>query len=242
MSTVLAWLLTTGFANNSVFLCVHDTVHDSKALVGRPLPIQLSRPRPSQQVEVNERCAVQHARTEPADQSVLREYPPAAPVGRPGGIGLTEEQRYLWDLEGVLHLKNCISAQELHAARAAVDKYASFEAHPHDLVEGFQVPEGGRGSFPHGFAFHPALEALTWHPKVAPALLELTVRGRACLRVRTKFVTLVGDGTGWQAEAFLWHAHGAGFGVCWGQISLCSRRSRLGFSAACGCCWTLPRR
>ena len=120
--------------------------------------------------------AVQHARTGPADHSVLREYPPAVPLGRPGVIGLTEEQRYLWDLEGVLHLKNCMSAQELQAARAAVDTYASFEARPHDLVEGFKVPKGGRGSFPHGFAFSPALEALAWHPKVTPAILELTVR------------------------------------------------------------------
>jgi hypothetical protein len=171
--TALALSLTSIF-------CVHETVHDTKPLVGRSSPIQLSKPRPSQQIEVNERCAVQHGRTGPGDQSVLHEYPPALPAGRPGGIGLTEEQRYLWDLEGVLHLKNCLSAQELLAARSAVDRYASFEARPHELVEGFQVPAGGRGSFPHGFAFDPALEALTWHPNVSPALLELTVR-EACL-------------------------------------------------------------
>ena len=124
---------------------MHETVHDTKPLVERSLPIQLSKPNPSQQIEVNERCAVKHGRTGPADRSVLHKYPPALPVGRPGGIGLTEEQRYLWDLEGVLHLKNCLSAQELLAARSAVDRYASFEARPHELVEGFQVPEGGRG-------------------------------------------------------------------------------------------------
>jgi hypothetical protein len=79
--------------------------------------------------------------------------------------GLSEEQRYLWDLQGVLHLKCCMTPAELAAARAAVDEYASFETHPQDLPEGFAVPEGGRGSFPHGFAFSEALESLAWWVK-----------------------------------------------------------------------------
>ena len=150
-------------------------VYGTKPLVDRPLPITLSPPDPSQPVDVSERtCAVEFLKTEPGDTDVLREYPPAPALGRPGEIGLTEEQRYLFDLEGVLHLKGCMSADELEAARAAVDEYASFESHPEDLPDGFSVPEGGRGNFPHGFAFSEALGSLAWHPKLAPAILELT--------------------------------------------------------------------
>ena len=150
--------------------------HGTKPLATRALPITLSAPDPSQAVEARERCAAQFRRTEPGDTELLREFPAAPALGRPGQIGLTDEQRYLWDLEGVLHLQGCLSAQELAAARAAVDEYASFESHPEDLPAGcgFSVPDGGRGNFPHGFAFSHALGALAWHPKVAPAILELT--------------------------------------------------------------------
>lgn len=141
----------------------------TKPLVERPLPITLSPPDPSQPLENAERCAERFLRTEPADTAVMRDSPPAALPQRPGTIGLTDEQRYLMDLNGYLHIKGCLSVDEIAAAREAVDEYVSFTCHPEDLPEGFSVDP-----FAHGFAFHKALEALAWHPKVAPALLELT--------------------------------------------------------------------
>jgi len=43
------------------------------------------------------------------------------------------------DLNGYLHLKGCLSTDEIAAAREAVDDYVSFTSHPEDLPEGFSV-------------------------------------------------------------------------------------------------------
>jgi hypothetical protein len=154
---------------------VTGQVHSTKPLATRPLPITLSAPNPERPVEPCERCAARFAKTEPEDTQVMRAFPFApVPGRRPGQVGLTEEQRFLWDLEGVLHLRGVLSSSELKAARAAAAEYASFEGRPENLPVGFSVPDGGRGSFPHGFAFSEALASLAWHPKVTPAILELT--------------------------------------------------------------------
>ena len=152
----------------------------AKAIATMPLPIVLSPPAPgSQPLADTERCAAKYLKTEPADQDVMWQYPPA-PVGRrPGSIGLTEEQRYLFDLNGYLHLRGVLSSLELEAARAAVSEYVAHSSGGADspsppLPDGFDAPEGGRGNFPNGFAFSPALGALAWHPKLRNAILELT--------------------------------------------------------------------
>jgi ectoine hydroxylase-related dioxygenase (phytanoyl-CoA dioxygenase family) len=145
--------------------------HHTKAIAKMPLPIALSPPAPSTQPLLDtERCAAKYLKTEPADQDIMRRYPPAPAAGRPGSVGLTAEQRYLMDLNGYLHIKGVLTPVELEAARAAVSDYESASPVP----EGFEVPEGGRGNFPNGFAFSPALGALAWHPKLRNAILELT--------------------------------------------------------------------
>jgi len=53
-------------------------VHGTKPLVERPLPITLSLPDPSQPLENGERCAERFLRTEPADETVMREVSSAS--------------------------------------------------------------------------------------------------------------------------------------------------------------------
>ena len=82
---------------------------------------------------------------------------------------MTDEQRYLFDLQGFLHLKNALSTEELTAARRAAERYV--ETPPEDLPEGFGV-DGKR--YLHGFAFDKALEGLSLHPSIWPIIKELT--------------------------------------------------------------------
>ena len=85
---------------------------------------------------------------------------------------MTEEQRYLLDLWGYLHIRNAFAGEELAAAREAAERYVHSE--PKDLPAGFAV-EGKRCL--HGFAFDPALERLATHPSIWPIMKEIT-RGR----------------------------------------------------------------
>ena len=48
---------------------------------------------------------------------------------------MTPEQRYLFDINGYLHIPNVLSDSELVAARAAVDRYITTPAD--QLPEGF---------------------------------------------------------------------------------------------------------
>lgn len=82
---------------------------------------------------------------------------------------MTEEQRYLFDLNGYLHLTNVLSEEELRAAREAAECYINT---PEDeLPEGFGK-DGKRHL--HGFAFDKALERLTLHPTTWPIIKEVT--------------------------------------------------------------------
>ena len=82
---------------------------------------------------------------------------------------MTDEQRYLFDLRGYLHLKNAMSQEELTAARAAAQRYVNTP--PEELSEGFGL-DGTRHL--HGFSFDRTLERLTMHPAIWPILKELT--------------------------------------------------------------------
>jgi len=82
---------------------------------------------------------------------------------------MTEEQRYLFDLNGYLHIPKALSEGELEAAREAAERYINTA--PDDLPEGFSA-EGKRHV--HGFAFDPALGRLAMHPAIWPIVKELT--------------------------------------------------------------------
>ena len=84
---------------------------------------------------------------------------------------MTPEQRYLFDINGYLHLPNVLSDSELAAARAAVDRYI---ATPDDeLPEGFSRSDDGK-AYANGFAFDKALESLIVHPTLWPIIKEFT--------------------------------------------------------------------
>ena len=84
---------------------------------------------------------------------------------------MTPEQRYLFDINGYLHLPNVLSASELAGTRAAIDRYI---ATPDDeLPEGFSRSDDGK-SYANGFAFDKALESLIFHPTLWPIIKEFT--------------------------------------------------------------------
>ena len=84
---------------------------------------------------------------------------------------MTPEQRYLFDINGYLHIPNVLSDSELAAAREAVDRYM---ATPEDeLPEGFSCSEDGK-MYANGFAFDKALESIVVHPVLWPFVMEFT--------------------------------------------------------------------
>ncbi len=84
---------------------------------------------------------------------------------------MTPEQRYLFDINGYLHIPNLLSDNELAAARAAIDRYTSTTDDA--LPEGFSRSEDSK-NYENGFAFDKALEALTLHPGLWPIIKEFT--------------------------------------------------------------------
>ncbi|MBS12323.1 MAG: hypothetical protein CME19_12055 [Gemmatimonadetes bacterium] len=85
---------------------------------------------------------------------------------------MTEEQRYLLDLWGYLHIKGAFGGKELEDAQAAAERYVHSE--PENLPDGFAV-DGKRHV--HGFAFDKSLERLATHPSIWPFIKEIT-KGR----------------------------------------------------------------
>ena len=84
---------------------------------------------------------------------------------------MTDEQRYLFDLYGFLHLENAITPEDLKDASEAADRY--IDSSPEELPPHFGQSENLKG-FAHGFAFDRALERLTFLPPIWPIVLELT--------------------------------------------------------------------
>ena len=97
---------------------------------------------------------------------------------------MTEEQRYLFDLCGFLHLKNVLTPEELDAASDAANRY--IDSAPEDRPPHFGRSENLKG-FAHGFAFDRALEKLVFLPAVWPIVLELT-NGKPMLASGTMLV------------------------------------------------------
>ena len=109
---------------------------------------------------------------------------------------MTDEQRYLYDLQGYLHLKNALSAEELKAAQQAAERY--IKTPPEDLPEGFSIDGNlSREEWKrclHGFAFDKALERLCLHPSIWPIIKEL-MNYKPRLTMGTLLVEFPNEGT-----------------------------------------------
>ena len=124
---------------------------------------------------------------------------------------MNAKQKYLFDLNGYLHLKNVLAETELSNAQKAIDRLLEM---PSD-----KLPPGiGRGngngdtSFSNGFSADKSLESLTWHPVTRPIISELTGGnprfGRGSLIVNLhhnqKITSLhcAREGQGWQTRCY----------------------------------------
>jgi len=107
---------------------------------------------------------------------------------------MTNEQRYLYDLQGYLHLKNVLSTEELRAAQQAAERY--IKTPPEDLPDGFGIDLSRKElkRCLHGFAFDKALERLCLHPSSWSIITELTNQ-KPRLGSGTLLVNLPNDGT-----------------------------------------------
>ena len=111
---------------------------------------------------------------------------------------MNSTQRYLFDLNGYLHLKNVLSSKELEEAQDAVERC-------------IQIPPD---QLPHGwnFSFDKSLEALTMHPITWPIIKELSDNkprlNRGSLAVDTHEKGLITrlhcarEGQGWQTRRY----------------------------------------
>ena len=85
---------------------------------------------------------------------------------------MTSEQRYLFDVNGYLHIPDVLSETEL-AAREAVERYLTMSEE--ELPEGFSHSEDAK-MHANGFAWNRSLESLVVHPKLWPIKpLKLTL-------------------------------------------------------------------
>ncbi len=101
---------------------------------------------------------------------------------------MTPEQRYLFDLNGFLHLENVLSDAELEKCREATDRYMNtpLEELPPDFGTANRI------GYDHGFAWDKALEALVFHPAYWVIVKELT-NNRPRLKSGTMLVNLPGQ-------------------------------------------------
>ena len=84
---------------------------------------------------------------------------------------MTPTQRYLFDLQGYVHIPDVLSSEQLAAGRNAIDRYI---ATPDDqMKEGFARSSDGK-SYENGFAFDKALESIVVHPTLWPIIREFT--------------------------------------------------------------------
>ena len=111
---------------------------------------------------------------------------------------MNSTQRYLFDLNGYLHLKNVLSSKELEETQDAVERC-------------IQIP---RDQLPHdwNFSFDKSLEALTMHPVTWPIIKELSDnkprlnRGSLAVDTHTKGsmtrLHCAREGQGWQTRRY----------------------------------------
>ena len=91
---------------------------------------------------------------------------------------MDDAQRYSLDLQGFLHIPGVLGAAELESCRAAADRVVALEASAAGLPDGCVLEIVGDGTkgchYDKIFSIEPSLEALAFHPKVFPAVCELT--------------------------------------------------------------------
>lgn len=100
---------------------------------------------------------------------------------------MTEEQRYLLDLWGYIHIRNAFSGKELSNAQSAAERYVNSK--PEELPLGFGI-EGKRHL--NGFAFDKSLERLATHSTIWPIIREVT-KGRPRLTSGTLQINNPGE-------------------------------------------------
>ena len=82
---------------------------------------------------------------------------------------MTPEQRYLFDIQGFLHLEKALPGSELEAAQEALERLQRTPAE--------SLPPGvvrNKGGYSNGFSFDPAFERLALHRSIWPLVVELT--------------------------------------------------------------------
>ena len=84
---------------------------------------------------------------------------------------MTPTQRYLFDLQGYLHITDVLTPEQLASGRAAIDRYIATP--DEQLPEGFARSADGK-NYENGFAFDKALESLVMHPALWPIIREFT--------------------------------------------------------------------
>jgi len=90
---------------------------------------------------------------------------------------MTEKQKYLFDLNGYIHLKNALATDELNNAQAAIDRLLKMPSDklPPGIERNNSAGAGnGDTAFSNGFSADKSLESLTRHPITSPIINELT--------------------------------------------------------------------
>ena len=94
-------------------------------------------------------------------------------------LEMTAADRFLFDMAGYMHTPAALTGAKLSAAQAAADRYIGaigddppFASAPEGFGADLTRPD--LTVLQHGFAFDPALEALTYHPATWPTIMELT--------------------------------------------------------------------
>ena len=123
---------------------------------------------------------------------------------------MTAKQKYLFDLNGYLHIKDVLAADELSNAQAAIDRLLKMS--PDKLPLGIGRSDGDNTSFSHAFSADKSLEVLTWHPVTRPIINELTggkprfCRGRLTINTHhnQKLVRMhcAREDCGWQTRQY----------------------------------------
>ena len=85
---------------------------------------------------------------------------------------MTAKQKYLFDLNGYLHIKNALAADELSNAQVAIDRLLKMSSNK--LPPGIGRGDEGDTSFSNGFSSDKSLETLTWHLVTRPIISKLT--------------------------------------------------------------------
>ena len=86
---------------------------------------------------------------------------------------MTPEQRYFFDLTGYLHLEGVLQGAQLAAAQEAAQRY--IDTPPEDVPAGLEInlEREHFNLYINAFAFDKELEALAFHPRTWPIIIEM---------------------------------------------------------------------